>query len=115
MEMKTQEERTADAQKRKQEKTERLQRFPACRLSACREKKGVIVQLRGGETRWLEVHARGSWMKGPMESWTEECIPLDDPRALAAFIAALTARYNAMIEDMNTSASVRMISADSIP
>lgn len=99
--MKTQEERKAARFLRKTEQQEEKERFPAAMLFARGTDWGVCIRMEAGNRWWLDVSHDGKWRPGRIEGWTVAEILIDDPASLASFIHALTARYNAMVLEMN--------------
>ena len=100
----TKEEKQARAAKRQAEKEKRALLFPGASLRNARniEKRDLIIELQEGDHIFLNIHVRGEWSYSHRgEGWTEAYVSITDPRELISFLHALTARYNAMVDEMN--------------
>jgi len=102
--MKRTEERKAAAIARAKARAEKMAKLPGARIECIHVDHGVIVKMEAGDDNTIEVMFRGQVARDG-EAWSTMYIFCDeDPRALSGFIAALCARYNAIVERMNNNA-----------
>jgi len=95
-----------DGQKkaRAEKREKRLAQCPHARIANCHDKWGVIVEFEEGY-QTLRISYRGdAWRQTTHAQWKDTTIWFDRQElgTLAAFLHAGIARYNAIVQEINT-------------